>query len=170
MLRDPIDRVVSHYHFVVSNPGHYLNPVIAGRRFTLHDYAVTRASHELDNDQVRWLCARHHFDVPVGQVSRAMVDEAKWNLANAFSVVGIMERFGQSVRCMEAAFGWDRTALPDRKNVNRARPRLGEIPEDTLRAIEEINRYDLELYQFALELFEEQAVRLGVEPAAEHAR
>ena len=166
MLRDPIDRVVSHYHYVLANPDHYLHAKIAGGSFTLHDYAVTRASHELDNDQVRWLCSRHHFDVPVGQVSRQMVDEAKWNLENAFAVVGLMERFDDSLRCLSAAFGWKDVAPKERRNVNAARPTIQQIPEDTLRAIREINRYDIELYDFALGLFEEQLVRLGVRPSA----
>jgi hypothetical protein len=162
MLRDPVDRVVSHYHFVLSNPDHYLHQKIAGRRFTLHDYAVTRASHELDNDQVRWLCVRHHFDVPVGQVSREMVEEAKWNLANGFAVVGLMERFAESLACLARAFGWEGVELPARRNVNKDRPPLDQIAPETINAIREINRYDIELYDFAQALFEEQMVRLGV--------
>jgi hypothetical protein len=169
MLRDPVDRVVSHYHFVLSNPGHYLHPVVAGRQFTLHDYAVTRASHELDNDQVRWLCARHHFDVPVGQVSREMVEEAKWNLENGVAVVGLMERFADSLKCLKAAFGWHDVSPPESRNVNRLRPRLNQIAPETVDAIRQINRYDLELYDFAVGLFEEQLVRLGVRPGGSSA-
>ena len=138
MLRDPIDRVVSHYHYVMTNPSHYLYKKIAGGSFTLHDYAVTRASHELDNDQVRWLCAQHHFDVPVGQVSRQMVDEAKWNLENAFAVVGIMERFHDSLECLRAAFGWQDVAPESSRNVNKSRPRLRDIPQATLDAIRQV--------------------------------
>jgi hypothetical protein len=158
MLRDPVDRVVSHYHFVAANPDHYLHPQIGG--LSLHEYAVTRASHELDNDQVRWLCAADHFDVPVGRVSRAMVEEAKWNLANAVEVVGIMERFDDSLRCLSAAFGWHDVAPRVRRNANRHRPALSDVPNETLDAIRRINRYDAELYEFASALFEEQMGRL----------
>lgn len=167
MLRDPVDRVVSHYHYVMTNPGHYLYKKIAGGSFTLHDYAVTRASHELDNDQVRWLCSRHHFDVPVGQVSRQMVDEAKWNLENCFSVVGIMERFNESLECLRAAFGWRDVAPSSSRNVNKSRPRLNDIPPPTLDAIRQINRFDIELYDFAVGLFEEQLARLGVRTSSQ---
>lgn len=166
MLRDPIDRVVSHYHFVMANPDHYLHSVLAGGRYTLHDYAVTRVSHELDNDQVRWLCARDHFDVPVGEVSREMVEEAKWNLANAFGVIGLVERFGDSLRCLRSAFGWEEVHPPERRNANRHRPTLDRVAPDTIAAIREINRYDCELYDYARVLFEEQVVRLGVRPSA----
>ncbi len=164
MLRDPVDRIVSHYHFVTANPDHYLYPQIAGRGLTLYDYAVTRASHELDNDQVRWLCAADHFDVPVGRVSRAMVEEAKWNLANAVEVVGLMERFDDSLRCLAAAFGWRDVTPPERRNANRHRPPLQSVPQATLDAIRRINRFDIELYEFAQGLFEEQLARLGITP------
>ena len=163
MLRDPVDRVVSHYHFVTANPDHYLYPQVVGRGLSLYDYAVTRASHELDNDQVRWLCAADHFEVPVGRVSRAMVEEAKWNLTNAVEVVGIMERFDESLECLSAAFGWKDVA-PLRRNANRHRPALDDVPSDTLDAIRRINRYDIELYEHALSLFEEQKARLLTPP------
>jgi hypothetical protein len=164
MLRDPVDRIVSHYHFVMANPGHYLYAQTSGRGLTLHEYAVLRPSNELDNDQVRWLCAREHGDVPVGHVSREMLEEAKWNLANAFSVVGIMERFNESVECLKARFGWADVRVPERRNTNRHRPSIAQIPVETLDAIRRLNRYDLELYNFASALFEEQLMRLHIAP------
>ena len=160
MLRDPVDRVVSHYHFVLANPDHYLYPQIAGRGMSLIDYVLARASHELDNDQVRWLCAADHFDVEIGRVSRAMVEEAKWNLANAFEVVGLVERFDDTVRCLEAAFGWAGGGPAERRNVNKHRPTIAEVPTEARDAIRRVNRYDVELYEFAVGLFEEQMTRL----------
>lgn len=162
MLRDPVDRIISHYHFVMANPGHYLYTQIAGRGMTLHEYAVLRPSNELDNDQVRWLCAREHEDVAVGSVSREMLEEAKWNLANAFSVVGLMERFNESVECLKAEFGWKDVRVPERRNTNKHRPAVKQVPVETLDAIRRLNRYDIELYDYACVLFEQQLSRLGV--------
>lgn len=164
MLRDPIDRVVSHYYFVLANPDHYLYSVVSGRGLSLQDYAAIRSNHELDNDQVRWLTSRHHFEVPVGGVNRAMCEEAKWNLQNAIAVVGIMERFSDSLRCLQAAFGWEDVSPPARRNVNKERPPLDQISPEAIRTIREVNRYDCELYDFAVALFEEQMVRLGLPP------
>jgi hypothetical protein len=162
MLRDPVDRVVSHYYYVLSNPTHYLHRKIADRGYTLQQFAITRVSHELDNDQVRWLTDKHHFDIPTGRVGRALLDEAKWNLEHGIAVVGLMERFEESVRCFEAALGWPPARIRERRNVNPERPPLSEIDPAALEAIREVNRYDVELYEFARALFEEQALRLGV--------
>jgi hypothetical protein len=162
MLRDPVDRVVSHYHFVKTMPSHYLHTRLMANGHTLYEYAVRDRTMELDNDQVRWLCRRPHQDVPVGKVSRDMVEEAKWNLANAFSVVGLQERFEESLACLSEAFGWADVRPPERKNVTKERPTLRQIPDDTIRAIRDVNRYDIELYDFARGLFEKQLNRLGV--------
>ncbi len=160
MLRDPVDRVVSHYYYVLSDTTHYLHPIVAQRGYTLYEFAMTRVSHELDNDQVRWLTEPHHFDIE--RVDRSLLDEAKWNLEHGFAAFGLMERFDESLRCLESAFGWNRSPARERKNVNPDRPPLSEIDPAALEVIRQVNQFDVELYEFAKALFEEQACRLGV--------
>lgn len=160
MLRDPVDRIVSHYYFVREHPDHYLHPIAA--ESTLAEYATRRASHELDNDQVRWLSTPHHFDVPVGKVSRALVEEAKWNLANGFAAFGLTEQFARSVRWIARELRWGEVAVPERQNRTRHRPALADLSPETVETIREANPYDVELYEFAAALFEERAPRDGV--------
>ncbi len=157
MLRDPVDRVVSHYYYVLSDPKHYLYPIVAGRGYTLLEFALTRVSHELDNDQVRWLTEPHHFDVE--RVDRSLLEEAKWNLEHGIAAFGLVERFDESLRLFESAFGWPRRQWSERKNVNRERPPLSEIDPAALEVIREVNQFDAELYEFAKALFEERAAR-----------
>jgi hypothetical protein len=162
MLRDPVDRVVSHYYYVLSNPDHYLHRKIARRGYTLEEFAITRISHELDNDQVRWLTSLHHFDVRVGDVDRSLLEEAKWNLENGIAAVGLLERFHESLTCFERAFGWEDSSMPSPRNVNPDRPPLSEIDPRALAAIREVNHFDVELYEFVEALFEEQLTRLAI--------
>ncbi len=162
MLRDPVDRLVSYYYFVKAHPEHYLYPKVFGGGMSLKEYALRRACIEVDNDQVRWLCARPHRAVPIGKVTREMLEEAKWNLANSITVLGLVERFDDSLRCMGAAFGWRDLSYPERKNVTPDRPPLTEVPQDAIDAIREVNRFDVELYELATALFEEQMLRLKV--------
>lgn len=162
MLRDPIDRVVSHYYYVKSDPSHYLHERVVKHDYTLEEFAITRASHELDNDQVRWLTVKHHFEVPIGSVDRTLLEEAKWNLQHGIEVLGLTERFDESLLCFQKAFGWHDVTVRERKNVNAERPPLLQIEPEALEAIRITNRYDIELYEFAKALFEEQLFRLGV--------
>lgn len=160
MLRDPVDRVISYYYYVLSDPTHYLHPIIAGRKYTLLEFALTRLTHELDNDHVRWLTEPHHFDVP--KVDRSLLEEAKWNLQHGIAAFGILERYEDSLRCIEAAMGWQPSPLLEKKNVNRARPPMEEADPAAIEVIHELNTFDIELYDFAKALFEEQAARLKI--------
>jgi len=72
-----------------------------------------------------------------------------------------VERFDQSLRLFESAFGWPRLQWSERKNVNRERPPLSEIDPAALEVIREVNQFDAELYEFANALFEERAARTG---------
>lgn len=164
MLRDPVDRVVSHYYYVLSTPTHYLHKKVAGRGYSLLEFALTRLSHELDNDQVRWLTSRHHDEIPVGGIDRRILDEAKWNLEHGIAALGLMERFSESLACFERAFSWEHIPMEAARNVNAERPPLSEMAPEALEAIREVNRFDVELYEFAQALFEEQKNRLGIGP------
>jgi hypothetical protein len=147
---------------VRTEPTHYLHKKVAGRGYSLLEFVLSRISHELDNDQVRWLTSRHHDEIPVGGINRTVLDEAKWNLEHGFSVVGLMERFAESLECFEKAFAWDPVPIREFRNVNSDRPPLSEIPVEAIEAIREVNRHDVELYEFAKAIFEEQMNRLGV--------
>jgi hypothetical protein len=161
MLRDPVERIISHYYFVKSSPEHYLHDMLSESGWTLEQYAAEGLNWETDNDQVRWLTQPEHQDVPLGQVSRSLLEEAKWNLQNAFTVFGLVERFDESLECFRRAFGWADLACERVKNVNTERPRA-PLPQRTIDAIRRANRWDVELYEFASELFERQLTRLGV--------
>lgn len=167
MLRDPVERFISHYYHILRHTDHYLHTYVAGRGYSLHEYATAGLNQEGDNDQVRWLTVREHGEVPLGQVTRAMLEEAKWNLENGIAVFGLAERFTDSLRCFCAAFGWEAVkpvTFRKRLNTNAARPKRDQIAPETLEAIRDGNRYDVELYEFAQALFDEQMVRLGVRP------
>lgn len=165
MLRDPVERLISHYYYVLEQPAHHLHRRIVENGWTLCDYVLWPKNDEADNDQVRWLMSTPRWTVPNGALTREMLEQAVWNLTNAFAVVGLAERFDDTVRCVCAAFGWEPPAVPlERLNAARSRPAREAIPAATLGAIRERNRYDLELYDVARALFEEQMLRFGVRP------
>ena len=60
MLRDPIDRIVSHYYYVLQNQGHYLHKEVAGKGLSLEQFADSALSTELDNGQTRVLAGLEH--------------------------------------------------------------------------------------------------------------
>ena len=85
-----------------------------------------------------------------------LLAKAKQRLAS-FDIVGITDRFAESMELLLATFGWTTTmdvphlnALPD--------PALTEqtLSRETVAKIEAYTHLDAELYQFAEELFEQR--------------
>lgn len=152
ILRDPVDRVVSHYHFVRHQPSHYLYD--AACRMSLAEYVEFCNHQEPNNDQARLLAGKGNGP-SFGTCTDDMLAAAKENLANRFSVVGLTEEFDASVMLMKRVFGW-RNPFYASENIGAVRSRKENTPPDTLRVIRAYNTLDIELYRYAQELFREQ--------------
>lgn len=162
MLRDPVERVVSYYYYVLRSPEHHLHAALRASGASLHEFVRDRMCFEVDNDQVRWLNTVPHLEVGPGRVTRQMLEEAKHNLAERVAAFGLAERFDESLEHFCERFGWERGVV-ERRNATADRPRLEQIPEPTIALIRETNALDVELYEFAAGLFGE---RTGTSVAA----
>lgn len=149
LLRDPVERAISHYHHyrkLTDDPAHPL-----AMRSTLAEWVGSRGLVEMDNGQTRRLAGE--MGLPVGAVSSLTLAKAKANLANKFSVVGLSERFAESQILLHRQFKWPYYRYPAR-NVGENRQRRTGASGAVLKIVEDCNRFDLELYRFASELFE----------------
>ncbi len=145
LLRDPIERTISHYYHVLRTPDHYLHEQIKTGSITLKDYAAKPISREIDNGQTRIL-AGTGWKTAAGECTYETFQEAKKNLA-AFRLVGILEEFEQFLNRLNHVCGWK--IRPFQKlNVSHNRPALHDVDEETLDAIRSANRWDMELYRW----------------------
>jgi len=86
-----------------------------------------------------------------------ILEIAKANLREYFSLVGISERFDESLILLKRVLGWrTKDILYVRQNVIRDRPSKGSIDSDILKVIEQHNELDIQLYEFAKQMFEER--------------
>ncbi len=155
MLRDPVERVISHYAYMRETPRHPLHEL--ARRENLAGYVDSGASRELDNGQVRLISGwekRYAF----GECPPQMLDEARRNIQRSFTAVGIVELFDPSLVLMKRALGW-RDIRYLRRNVTRRRPRREEFSGAELAAVENRNALDLELYRWARSRLERELER-----------
>jgi hypothetical protein len=152
-LRDPIDRVISEYYFVRRSPAHHFHD--SARRISLEEF-VKYCS---DNNQTRQLAGR--CGVPsLGTDSSEMLNTAKKNLAEYFSVVGVTEEFDSSLILISRLMGW-RHPFYVRKNVTRHHPGKEQLRPETLRVVQAYNELDLELHSYARKLLHEQIRQCG---------
>jgi hypothetical protein len=166
-LREPTDRTLSHYFQIRESA----NRDRANRRDrskqrtlglpplpsepTLEDMLEGGYIH--DNLHTRMLSG---LPEPFDAVTEEMLEQAKRNLREELVFFGLTERFDESLVLAKQRLGL-RSILygPTGKGassgrVSASRPRGEQVPEELAAAAERCNRYDIELYRYAEELFD----------------
>jgi hypothetical protein len=164
-LRRPVERVLSFYYYARSTPDHYLYPLVTAGRLDLKTLLAREVTLELRNEQTR-LLAGDEWEDPQRIVTRAALELAKANLRTHFRVVGLLEEFDASLLLLRRAFDWH---LPFyvKENVTKEKPDNTSLDAETHRLVEDANSLDLELYEYARSLFDEQRRAAGDSFAAE---
>ena len=85
--------------------------------------------------------------------TREIVETAKDNLRNHFSIVGLSARLEESLALMKLRFGWKLSSYSS-FNITRSRPKMRDLPPGTLDLIHQRNAFDIELYACGQEIFE----------------
>lgn len=151
MLRDPVQQTVSDYFFALNTPGRKLFERMRRDRPSLKDFVVMRHDQGLSDIYCRLLSEAVNWD-DVADSSRTLppgaLGTAKENVERYFAVVGITERFDESLLLMQSAFGW-RDVYYERANVTRDKPAQVTLTGEELDAIRLYNGQDIELYEFA---------------------
>jgi hypothetical protein len=149
MLRDPVARVLSSYAFILRRPLHPLHRKLKASRLGVEDFI--RMTLHRQNLQCRFISG-----IGVGpDCDEGALELAKENLTRSFHIVGLCERFQESLCLMMAAFGWKVPFYTNRK-VTKKRP---SIESNVIDMIREYNRFDLQLYDFVWKSFEEKLRR-----------
>ncbi len=190
MLRDPMERAVSHFEYIRRDPGHPKHRIIHERNMGLKEYLLDPVlSAEVTNAQVRPLA--HLADrQTLGELmkgSRSQDEFARaWrhrdgvlppedellDLAlrrlEAMDFVGVAEDLE---RGMELAAWLLEAPAPEQLqslNINPGRTRLDSLPQDTLALLEQATVLDRRLYDRGRALFEQRYRRMRDEKAAGH--
>jgi hypothetical protein len=149
LLRDPVALTISQYSYVARNPRHPLHTELVERHPTLEHYVRSGVAIETDNSQTRAISG--DIGTPFGGCTEKMLETAKRNIEQHFSLVGLTERFDESLLLMRRTFGWSHLYYV-RANVTPQSRKEGVSPA-TQRMIEEQNRLDAELYAWAAARF-----------------
>ena len=147
LLRDPVDRLVSTYSYILEKPEHRLHERLCSTGMRFEDFVRSGITLETDNWQTRAISGvRQNF----GCCSEAMLSQAKQNIVDCFSVCGITERFDETLVLLRRALAWEwRSLYHTPENATRLRPRRIDVPRPWVEAVEHQNPLDLELYAFA---------------------
>jgi hypothetical protein len=163
-LRHPVERLLSMYYFIQRTPEHYLYEAVTGQGLTVEQFVRSGLSPELDNAQVKAISGNFtHY----GQCTRADLEQAQRNVEQWFEVVGITERYDESLLLMRRALRWRGWPTYKRANVTAQRPAAKQVPASALAAIRDVNALDMELYEWAAGRLERQIRAAGAGFAAQ---
>lgn len=153
MLRNPVERIISHYYYVLRNPNHYLYDQVVSQNMNLKDYVSSGISEELQNDQTRRLSGIFQKSLNSEQNPTDMLEIAKINLKEKIGVFGLTEIFDESLLLFQRKIGFQ-DIFYFKQNSTKNRTKKQDIPENVIQTIKDNNQLDIELYQYASDLFD----------------
>ena len=173
VLRDPVDRCVSFYNYVLMcetrNPGHpgdfSGHPALADAKrlgidefFALEPYRNVQTKFTAG---LAWERGREVLPGPVRDVvvsERRMLDRARRNLTEAYWLFGLLERIDDVQDRLARALGWENKGVRDRSRQTSGRTSRVEATPEQRDRIRQHNALDVALYEHARERYDAQAV------------
>ncbi|MBK4728694.1 sulfotransferase family 2 domain-containing protein [Oxynema sp. CENA135] len=106
MLRDPVERVISFYYYILNCPAHYLYEIVTQQKISLNEFINSGMSAKIENCQTRLLSGKEELlQKPFATSQKCTyewLDSAKENLSKYFIAFGITERFDESLIFFQA--------------------------------------------------------------------
>jgi len=162
ILREPVDRVISTYNHIknvecMSKDEDFRKRWEEARKMSLEEFVKSDILPYQSNYKVYCLADRA---AEYGDCSVEDLERAKKNLREHFVIAGLTERFDETVVYIRRNLGW---VVPyyAKMNVREGGLQKEDLPEGTLRLIEEKNWIAIELYKYATELFNEMIGKQG---------
>jgi hypothetical protein len=142
MLREPVDRVISSYYFLRDFKGYeHL------KKMSLEEFV--KSDPQANNLQTIMVS---------GMLENPDLSKAIQNLRE-FKVVGITERFDESLFLIKKVYGWNDIHYT-KQNITKRRPSVKEVPDHVIELIKKYNDLDIELYKVANKLLEDRLKQL----------
>lgn len=151
MLRHPVDRVLSFYYFLRRNSRHPLHYKV--KLMSLKEFVITQ------NNGIQNQVCNFQTYLLSGNGSPNL-ERAKKHIEEHFMLVGLTERFEESIFIMKKQLGWEVNHYTN-LNVTQGRPKRETISQEIRKLIEKKNEIDLELYEYGKGVFQKQIESLS---------
>lgn len=145
LLRNPEERIISFYYFVLEQPNHRLYDQVKNGKMSLYDFATKIDQHDVNNAQIRAISG-------IDDQEDKMLKKAIENIERHFSFVGLVEKFNESLVLLQDIYQFP-TPYYLFLNKTSKRVSINEIDEKTRKAIQDLNKGDMKLYSIIEEKF-----------------
>ncbi len=164
MLRDPVKRIISKYRNILRNPQRALDLNFPSENVgDLKNFTDMQIQRHAMNFQTRLLAGYVHLSSPFPPfypLPDDAYDKAIANIEEHFAVVGVMERFDESLVLIKRELNWGNLNYA-RQNVGYKGPSPAKIPSADEDRLRELNSLDDRIYQWALKKLDRQVAAQG---------
>lgn len=157
LFHNPVDRVAYVYSVMKAERN---SGSLWRRSQSLREFVETASTPEIDNGLVRQV-AGNCAGVPIGQVTEAHLELAKANLREHFEAFGLWEDFTESLVYVGRRLDWDGVPLFRKKALTSELAATVPISSADRAVIEKRCRLDIELYNYARQLYKAEIADLG---------
>lgn len=144
MLRDPVDRFISQFYYSMAVGNEDISLKIRDENITLEEYTKNQLAPWAVNAQTRHLSGIQDFE---GACTQKMYEQALSNLEADNMLVGLLDRFDESLILYQKLLEWKLLPTYTKKNVNKQKESSSSI--QTKELIREKNHFDVQLYEAA---------------------
>lgn len=154
MLRDPVQRTISAYRYILRTPERPLHSELVSKDCSLMDFVCDPTyAGWVENRQARVIFGGYPGFPFHKNSSEKISDEAILHICldriQQFALVGLTERFRDSVDLLTDMFGWETVTEIPRMNVTPESDKVNRIEADVISAIKERTQIDQQLYVYA---------------------
>ncbi len=161
LVRNPIERLVSLYHYSRDTHDAYYHEQARGK--SLEEFLLETELHELDNGQLRFIAGDspgHYLNrTRFGQCDESLLNQAKQNICRDFLLAGTLEEFDAFALLLGRKLGWKHSYY---LRMNEGKPSVRSQLSSRVRVeVERRQHWDLELYEWVRARFREQVSAEG---------
>jgi len=145
IIRDPINRVLSTYYYVLSQKNNPQNLSTSNNQMSIYDFVQSGVNPFLINGQTQLISGKTgNIDNPIIE-SEELFSLAKENIENDFLFLGITEMFDETILILKNMLGWH---MPYYSIANRTKkkPNYDAVNPTIISFIKEHNQLDIKLY------------------------
>jgi len=160
IMREPVDRVLSSYYYVISQSGNPQNLSSAKKTMSIYEYINSGINPFLINGQTQLISGNTcSIDDPLIK-SNKLFDTAKKNINNNFILTGTTERFIESILLFKKLLNW-KAPYFSRANRTKNKPDYSKVKSEIRNFIKEHNQLDIDLYNYVNQSIDKKIIEAG---------
>lgn len=156
VMRHPVDRIIASYTFLLRKSNNRRHDIYKTDGVSWQDHLAKR------RDEIRQISRIVGGDDELLQKRRIQalpenaLETAIAHLENDFAMIGLQDRYDESLLMMRHVLNWQKPVAYIRKNVTSKRITLADLPPEDRALIEKAAEIEMPLYEYAVKRFEAQ--------------